>query len=78
MLNFSKMLMFIKKMQSSVSTGLEINKYSWFQQAWVLPKNFENIMDYFKKFIAMDGAHCTSCHSLILLAVTFLDRKKRF
>lgn len=47
--SFSKMLAFMKKMQSSAYTGLEINEHSQFQQTWVLLEVFENTMVYLKK-----------------------------
>ena len=53
---------FIEKMQSSAYAGLEVYERSRFQQAWVLPKASENAMVYLRKFVAMDGAHCKSCH----------------
>lgn len=37
-------------MQSNIYTKLDVNKYSQFQHAWVLPKVFKNAMVYFKKF----------------------------
>lgn len=61
-LSFSKMPALIKKIQSSTYAGLEVDEHFWFQQAWILPKAFENAMVYLGKLVAMDGTHCTSCH----------------
>lgn len=72
-LSFSKMPALIEKIQSSAYAGLEVDERSRFQRAWVLPKASENAMVYLRKFVAMDGAHCTSRHQLVLLAVTSLD-----
>lgn len=75
-LSFSKIPALIKKMQSSAYTDLEVDERSRFQRTWVLPKAFENAMVYLRKFVAIDGAHCTSRHRLVLLAVTFLDEER--
>lgn len=53
---------FIEKMQLSVYACLKLNECSQFQQAQTLLKAFENAMIYFKKFIAIYGAHYTFCH----------------
>lgn len=72
LLSFSKMPALIKKMQSSAYAGLQVDEHSRFQRALVLPKASENAMLYLRNFAAMDGAHCTSRHRLVL-AVTSLD-----
>ncbi len=60
--SFSKMPLLIEKIQSSAYASLEVDKRSRFQRTWVLPKASENAMVYLRKFVAMDGAHCISCH----------------
>ncbi len=72
-LSFSKMPALIEKIQSSAYVGLEVDERFWFQRAWVLPKVSENAMVYLRKFVAMDGVHCTSHHRLVLLSITSLD-----
>ena len=59
-LSFAKMPTIIDKMQSSAYVDLEVDERSRFQRAWILPKASENAMVYLRKFVAMDGAHCTS------------------
>lgn len=75
-LSFSKMTAFIKKMQSSAYAVLKVDKLSRFQRAWILLKASKNATVYFRKFVPMDRAHCTSCYWLVLLAVTFLDAEE--
>ena len=75
-LSFQKMLSLIKKMQSSAYAGLQVDKHSRFRCAWVLPKCSKNSVAYLRHFGAMDGAHYTARHRLVLLAVTSLDADK--
>lgn len=63
-------------MQSNAYAGLQVNEYSRFQQVWILPKVLKNAMINLKTFVAINQANCTYWHWLVLLAVTFLDRKK--
>ncbi len=65
-----------QKMQSSAYAGFQVDEHSYFHRAWVLPKCAENSVAYLRHFGAMDGAHYTSRHRLVLLAVTSLDANK--
>lgn len=72
-LSFQKMPSLISKMKSSAYAEYEVDEHSHFHRAWALPKCFENLVGYLRDFGAIDGTHCTTCHRLVLLAVTSLD-----
>lgn len=62
-------------MQLNAYAGLEVDVHSWFQRAWVLLKASENAMVYLRKFVAIDGAHYTSRHQVVLVMVTPMDEE---
>ena len=54
-------------------TKVEVDKDNRFRRCYVFPKATINSFEHCRKFVAMDGTHCTATHRLTLLALTTLD-----
>lgn len=64
-------------MQQSAYAELELDKYSRYYCAWVMPKCSKNLVAYLQHFGVIDEAYCKTRHRFVLLPVTTLDADKK-